>query len=299
MLALKNPFIAAAGTCGLIYDAPPVMKLHLFGAVVAKTITAAAREGNPPPRVWETPCGIVNSVGLENPGVEAFLNEHLPRISLPKDVQLWLSAGGESADEIVFVCRQFAKAKERFSAVELNLSCPNISGEPLCADKDAVRNAVKGAKDALGGIKVFAKLSPLGDTESVAETALNAGADGLVVANTLPALVLDENMQPALGGVFGGLSGAAVRPIILRLVYRLWRRFGCWIIASGGVSCGRDAAEFIAAGAAAVQIGSANLSEPGSVERIIAEFNTELARLGVNAERLHAAAHIKEHRGGC
>jgi len=292
MLKIKNPFIAASGTCGLIYDAPPLMKLHLFGAVVAKTITPAARDGNPPPRVWETPCGIVNSVGLENPGVEAFLKEHLPKIRLPEDVQLWLSAGGESADEIVLVCRHFAKAKERFSAVELNLSCPNISGEPLCGDKDAVSEAVKGAKDVLNTKKVFAKLSPLGDTEGAAEAALNAGADGLVVANTFPALVLDEDMRPALGGVCGGLSGAAVRPIVLRLVYRLWKRFGCPIIASGGVSCGRDAAEFIAAGAVAVQIGSANLSEPGSVERIIAEFNAELARLGVDAERLHAAAHI-------
>ena len=291
MLNLKNPFIAASGTCGLVYDAPPTLKLHLFGAVVAKSITLSPREGNPPPRVWETPCGVVNSVGVENPGLDAFVKEHLPRIKLPEDVQLWLSAAGESADEIVQVCAGFARHSTRFQAVELNLSCPNISGEPLCSDVDTVRDAVAGAKKVLKGKPVYVKLSPVGDVEGVAEIALEAGADGLVVSNTFPALVLDEDLRPALGGVFGGLSGPAVRAVVLRLVFRLWRRFGCTVVASGGVHSGQDAAEFMAAGAAAVQIGSCNLTEPGSIERIKAEFKAQLKKRGLTIQKLYAMAH--------
>lgn len=299
MLAdLKNPFIAASGTCGLVHDAPSIFKLHLFAAVVVKTLTKLPRKGNPPPRFWEVPCGLLNSVGLENPGVESFLLDHLPRISLPKDVQLWLSAGGEDAEEVVEVCGEFAKCKESFSAVELNLSCPNISGRLLCEDKELVRFVVSGAKEVLRDKPVYAKLSPVGDIECVAEAALDAGADGLVVANTFPAMALNEQMRPALGGRFGGLSGPVVKPMVLRLVWRLWTKFGCDIIASGGVGSGRDAVEFIAVGAAAVQIGSLNLIEPGAIQRIITQFEKELKRLGLTVEQLRGYAHRGTYNGG-
>ena len=277
-ITLDTPLIPASGT--LAREALGEVE-GVYGAILPKTTTPTARSGNPPPRIAETPAGMVNSIGLQNPGVEKFL-EGLDAFDL--GVPVFVSVAGDTVDEFVALCERLA-GDIRISAVELNLSCPNVEhgGLTFCAGPASVQEVIGACRAAIDK-PLFTKLT----NEGVVANALaaeEAGADALTVINTIPALTIDIERQSVL--VRGGLSGPAIKPVALRAVYDVSRSVGIPVIASGGVSTGTDVAEFMLAGATAVQVGTASfVREP---EEILREFSDYLDRMGTTASELTGA----------
>lgn len=243
----------------------PAVALTL-DAYVTKTVTPLPRQGNRPPRIAETDVGMLNSIGLANPGIDAFLADHLPRLA-ELGVPLWVSAGGFSAADYARVCSRLDRCDE-VGTIELNLSCPNVDAP----EEDAL-DIVRAAR-AVTGKPLYAKLSPaLIDLPAVATALVAAGADGLTLVNTLRGLALDPaTLQPRLAAGAGGLSGPALKPVALAAVWACARAVDVPIVGVGGVACGRDALELAAAGAAAVAVGTALFSDPGAAARIRAEL---------------------------
>src|SRR5215211_185166 len=274
-IQLKTPLIPASGT--LAKEALGEVE-EVYGAILPKTTTPAARAGNPPPRVAETPAGMVNSIGLQNPGIEGFLRD-LGAFDL--GVPLFVSAAGDTVEEFGALCERLG-ADERIAAIELNLSCPNVEcgGLTFCATPTAVEDVVAACRRTTS-MPLFAKLT----FEGVVENALAAeaaGADALTVMNTIPALTVDAHRRSVL--VRGGLSGPAIKPVALRPVYDVARAVSVPIIGSGGVMSGLDIAEFMLAGASAVQIGTASfVRDP---EAILHEFVSYLDGVGLGAADL-------------
>jgi dihydroorotate dehydrogenase (NAD+) catalytic subunit len=249
-ITLKTPLIPASGT--LAKEALGEVE-GVYGAILPKTTTPEARAGNPPPRVAEIPAGMVNSIGLQNPGVERFLQE-LGAFDL--GLPIFVSIAGDTVEEFGILCERLS-GDCRISAVELNLSCPNVEhgGLTFCANPASVEEVVAVCRRAVPGKPIFAKLT----FEGVVENALAAemaGADALTVMNTIPALTIDARRQKVL--VRGGLSGPAIKPLALRAVYEVSRVVDVPILGSGGVTSGMDVAEFMLAGATAVQVGTAS-----------------------------------------
>jgi len=249
-LPLRSPLIPASGT--LSREALGEVE-GVYGAMLPKTTTPAARAGNPPPRVAETPAGMVNSIGLQNPGVEAFLQDlHDFDLGIP----IFVSVAGDTVEEFVLLCEILA-GEDRVSAVELNLSCPNVEcgGLAFCAGPASVQEVVAACRAAVSRKPIVAKLTNEGVVEN-ARAAESAGADALTVINTIPALTIDVNARKVL--VRGGLSGPAIKPIALRAVCDVSGVVNVPVIGSGGVLSGTDVAEFMLAGATAVQVGTAS-----------------------------------------
>jgi dihydroorotate dehydrogenase (NAD+) catalytic subunit len=237
-------------------------------AFVTKTITPEPREGNPPVRIAETDSGMLNSIGLANPGRERFLAEKLPRLR-ELGVPLWISVGGFSASEYAETCA----ALEDVEAIELNLSCPNVDEAPDGAA------AIVAACRAATGLPLYAKLSPAAwDIAEVARAVEAAGADGLSLVNTLRGLALDEQtLRPKLGRGTGGYSGPALKPVALAAVYACSAATDLPLVGMGGVTTGLDALELIAAGASAVALGTILFSDPAAPGRIRSELAAEAA----------------------
>ena len=237
-------------------------------AFVTKTITPEPREGNPPVRIAETDSGMLNSIGLANPGRERFLAETLPRLR-ELGVPLWISVGGFSASEYAETCA----ALEGVEAIELNLSCPNVDEAPEGAA------AIVAACRAATSLPLYAKLSPAAwDIAEVARAVEAAGADGLSLVNTLRGLALDEQtLRPKLGSGTGGYSGPALKPVALAAVYACSAAVELPLVGMGGVTTGLDALELIAAGASAVALGTILFSDPGAPVRIRLELAAEAA----------------------
>jgi dihydroorotate dehydrogenase (NAD+) catalytic subunit len=275
-ISLKTPLIPASGT--LAKEALGEVG-GIYGAILPKTTTPEAREGNPPPRVAETPAGMVNSIGLQNPGIEVFVQE-LDAFDL--GTPIFVSVAGESVEEFGALCERLS-GEGRVSAVELNLSCPNVEcgGLSFCATQASVEEVVAACRVALPRKPVFAKLT----FEGVVENALAAeaaGADALTVMNTIPALTIDAHCRSVF--VRGGLSGPAIKPVALRAVYEVSRAVRVPILGSGGVATGVDVAEFMLAGATAVQIGTASfVRDP---REILDEFVGYLDEVGLDAADL-------------
>jgi dihydroorotate dehydrogenase (NAD+) catalytic subunit len=278
-LTLRTPLIPASGT--LSKEALGEVE-GVYGAMLPKTTTPAARSGNPPPRVAETPAGLVNSIGLQNPGVERFLEE-LDVFDL--GVPILVSVAGDTVDDFGRLCERLA-GDERVSAVELNLSCPNVEcgGLAFCAGPASVEEVVATCRVAGPGTPLLAKLT----NEGVVENALaaeSAGADGLTIINTIPALTVDARARKVL--VRGGLSGPAIKPVALRAVYDVSGVVSVPVVGSGGVVSGTDVAEFMLAGAAAVQIGTASfVRDP---HEILDEFTAYLNDNDLGASELTGA----------
>lgn len=278
-IALRTPLLPAAGTASA-----GVMGANadVFGAVVPKTVTPKARPGNPPPRVAETPSGMVNSIGLQNPGLEAFV-EDLGDYDV--GVPLIVSVAGDTVGEFAALCRRMA-AEGRVSAVEINLSCPNVEhgGLSFCAGPESVAEVVAACRATLPGKPLFVKLT----NEGVMRNSLaaeEAGADALTLINTVPALTVDARERRVI--VKGGLSGPAIKPIALRAVYEVSRAVEVPVIGCGGVARGTNVAEFMLAGAAAVQVGSGSFArEP---REILGEFAAYLGEMGFAARDLAGA----------
>jgi dihydroorotate dehydrogenase (NAD+) catalytic subunit len=284
-IPLATPLVPASGT--LSKEALGEVE-GVYGAILPKTTTPLPRSGNPPPRVAETPAGMVNSIGLQNPGVERFLQE-LDAFDL--DLPLFVSVAGETVEEFGALCERLS-GESRVSAVELNLSCPNVEcgGLTFCATPASVEEVVAACRAALPGKPIFAKLT----FEGVVENALAAeaaGADALTVMNTIPALSIDAHRRKAL--VRGGLSGPAIKPVALRAVYEVSRAAGVPVLGSGGVVSGTDVAEFMLAGATVVQVGTASfVRDP---EEILDEFASYLRAEGLGATDLTGG--LQEIRG--
>lgn len=252
-------------------------------ALVTKTVTPLPREGNAPARIAETDAGMLNSIGLANPGREDFLTKVLPRLR-ELGVPIWVSVGGFSASEYAETCARL----EDVAAVELNLSCPNVEEAA-----DGAAAIVSACREATS-LPLYAKLSPAHwDISEVAGAVEAAGADGLSLVNTIRGLELDErSLRPTLGTGTGGYSGPALRPIALAAIFACYRSVRIPIVGMGGVSTGRDVLDFIAAGATDVALGTILFAEPDAPARIRSELEAELAAHGFSVpDEARGAAH--------
>jgi len=292
-MRLPHPVLNASGTFDLLeaaarYEGDLVAEFP-FAAYVPKTVTLEPREGNPPPRITETPAGMINSVGLQNPGLDAYLPDlaRLAALAAPVIVNV----GGSRPHDFVAVVERLEEWLEAgrpgerpdVPAYELNVSCPNVAtGLAIGADAAATADLV-GRVKAVTRRFLMVKLTP--NVTSVVEVALAAeaaGADGLSLVNTFKALVLDgETLRPFLGGVTGGLCGPAIKPLALRMVAEVAGAVRVPVVGMGGIVSGRDALEFIACGATAVQVGAANFAGIDAPRRIVAELDNEMRRRGL------------------
>ncbi len=253
---------------------------------VTKTVTPLPREGNAAVRIAETEVGMLNAIGLANPGIDAFVADHLPRLA-SLGVPLWVSVGGFDVADYVHVAVRLA-ARDEIEALELNLSCPNVDEVP-----DNVGEVVAAVR-AVTQKPLFAKLSPaVADLAATARAAEAAGGDGLSLVNTVSGLALDERtLRPLLARATGGLSGPALRPLALAAVHTCFRATHLRIVGMGGVATGRHVLELLAAGASDVAVGTALFSDPAAATRIRSELETELATAGfANPDNAVGAAH--------
>lgn len=262
-ISLKNPVMVASGTFGYGEEYAQLVDLNRLGAIVAKTITLKPRLGNDPPRIVETASGVLNSIGLQNVGIDTFINEKLPFFK-EYDVPLIVSIAGETTDEYV----QLAKILrgEKIDGLELNLSCPNIKYDRklMFAQNPQATHQVVSRVSKATSLPLMVKLSPnVTDIASIAKMCEEAGADGVSLINTFTGIAIDiENRKPKIGQITGGLSGPAIKPIALRMVYEVHKAVRIPIIGMGGIMTAGDALEFIIAGAKAVAIGTGNFVDP-------------------------------------
>jgi dihydroorotate dehydrogenase (NAD+) catalytic subunit len=282
-LRLPNPIMTASGTAGHGAELGAYVDLAGLGAVVVKSLSAQPWAGNPPPRVHQAPAGMLNSVGLHNPGVEAWLAEELPALNRA-GARVVASVWGFTADDFGRAAKPLAAAPG-LVAVEVNISCPNVEdrrrmfAHSASATADAVGRVAEALADR--GLPLWAKLSPnVTDLTEIGRAALSAGAEGLTLVNTLMGLALDPATgRSRLGGGGGGLSGPALHPVAVRAVFDCRQAFpDAGIVGVGGVMTGEDAAEMLAAGADAVQVGTATFADPRAPARILAELSGWLAR---------------------
>jgi dihydroorotate dehydrogenase (NAD+) catalytic subunit len=278
-IPLRTPLIPASGT--LAREALGEVE-GVYGAMLPKTTTPLARAGNPPPRVAETPAGMVNSIGLQNPGVKRFLQD-LDAFDL--GIPIFVSVAGDTVAEFASLC-EILSDDERITAVEMNLSCPNVEcgGLAFCAGPASVEEVVSACRSTVPNKPVLAKLTNEGVVEN-ARAAEAAGADGLTVINTIPALTIDARARKVL--VRGGLSGPAIKPVALRAVFDVSGAVNIPVVGSGGLASGMDVAEFMLAGATAVQAGTASfVRDP---HEILDEFADYLKSNGLGAAELTGA----------
>lgn len=287
-LDLPSPVLLAAGTAGTLDEMTDVLDLRHIGAVVTKSITREPRQGNPTWRVVPLDVGMLNAIGLANPGLDAFLKHHAPRAAdMPCHVVG--SIAGNAIDDYAHVANAF-DALDAVPAVELNVSCPNVhGGTEFATDPSALKDLVTACRAVLPGTRLFVKLSPIAvgspGIVQVARTAIDAGADALCLANTVPAMAIDvHTRRPRLANVTGGLSGPAVHPIAVKLVYDVYRGVardaGVPIIGIGGIAGWQDAAEFILAGATAVQVGTMTYANPRAALHIVKGLATWARKSG-------------------
>jgi len=267
----QNPVFLASGPAGYGLEYEGIIDLTRVGGVVTKTITLEPREGNSGRRLQETPSGLLNSIGLENVGVERFISEKLPQL-LSGGVKCIVSLAAEDWEEYRELVERTAGCPE-IEAVEINLSCPNVDrgGMVIGSNPDLVRHYIRHAREVLRDRTIIAKLTPnAGDVSVLAVSAEEAGADALVAINTVVGMDIDiENRRPVFDRVTAGLSGPAIMPIALAAVWKVARSVEIPVVASGGISSVSDAVKFFMAGAAAVQVGTAIFFDPGLPERIV------------------------------
>ncbi|HID75823.1 MAG TPA: dihydroorotate dehydrogenase [Planctomycetaceae bacterium] len=282
-LRLANPVMVASGTFGYAREMEGLVDFSRLGAIVPKTVTAAPRAGNPPPRTVETPSGMLNSIGLDNDGIEAFLAETMPYLA-GLGTAIVVSIAGKSYDQFVRLAERLQGAAG-VAAIELNLSCPNVSGGvDFGTQAELCQRVVRGCRAACD-LPILAKLTPnVTDIVPVAQAAEAGGADALCLINTCLGMAVDwRRRRPRLGNVLGGLSGPAIKPIALRIVYQAARAVRIPVVGIGGIASIDDVMEFLVTGAAAVQIGTANFYRPTVSMEILDALPAALAELGAEA----------------
>jgi dihydroorotate dehydrogenase (NAD+) catalytic subunit len=297
---LPNPILTASGCAGAGRELAQFLDVSKIGAIVTKSVMIAPRAGRPTPRMAETPSGMLNSIGLQGPGIEAFLQRDLPWL-LSRGAHAVVSIAGGTVDEYAELAGRLSDAAG-VTAIEVNISCPNVEhrGQVFACYPGAaaaVIDAVRGR--ARYDIPVFAKLSPdVTDIVEIARACVSAGADGLSLINTLLGMAIDvDSMRPVLAGMSGGLSGPAIRPVAVRCIWQVREALpDVPIIGMGGVQTGRDALELILAGASLVSVGTAIFHDPTACIRIVRELEEELAQRGV--ERLSDAVGLAHEPRG-
>ena len=282
-LRLKNPVMIASGTFGPEYG--ELIDINSLGAYITKTITLNARMGNPPPRVVETPSGMLNSIGLENGGLDDFIKNKLPKLKNIK-IPVIASIAGDDADEFGKLAAGLSRMK-RITALEINLSCPNVKHGNrdflIAQDEETTYEIVEAVRKATP-LSIIAKLSPnVTDIKKIARAAEEAGADAVSLINTLVGMAVDiDTKRPVLGNVTGGLSGPAIKPVALRMVREVYKSVEIPIIGIGGIMDHKDAIEFILCGASAIQVGTANFVNPSAAAEIIKGINKYMVKNGLN-----------------
>ncbi|MFQ5441805.1 MAG: dihydroorotate dehydrogenase [Thermodesulfobacteriota bacterium] len=279
-LKLKNPVMTASGTFGYGLEFKPFVDLERLGAVVVKGLSLKPRTGNPSPRIVETPCGMLNAIGLQNVGVEAFIKEKLPLLS-EIDTHVIANIFGETIEEYSEVAG-ILDDEEGVKALEINISCPNVKkgGITFGTDPKEARRVVEAVKKSAQKTHVMTKLTPNVTEIGVMVRAVEeGGTDSISLINTIPGMVVDiEKRRPILATGTGGLSGPAIRPVAVRLLHEAKKAAKVPLIGIGGIMNGRDALEFIIAGAAAVQVGTANFIDPASAVKVVEGVEDYLKR---------------------
>lgn len=282
-LKLKNPVMTASGTFGYGEEFADFFDLSRLGGFVVKGTTLHHREGNPYPRMVETPSGMLNAVGLQNHGVDYFISTIYPRIK-DIDTQIIVNVSGSSIADYVAVCEKLNNL-ENINAVEINISCPNVKQGGMafgttCAGAEGVVKAVRAAYKKT----MIVKLSPnVTDITEIAKAVEAAGADTVSLTNTFLGMAINvETRKPYLSTITGGLSGACIRPIAVRMVWQTAHAVGIPVIGLGGIMNGRDAVEFLLAGASAIQVGTANFIDPEVTMKIIDYITDYMNRHGIN-----------------
>jgi dihydroorotate dehydrogenase (NAD+) catalytic subunit len=281
-IALRNPVIAASGTFGYGMEFEKQVDLNSLGGLVVKGLSREPIEGNPAPRLYETAAGMINSIGLQNVGVRAFVAEKLPALAKLRTA-VFANVFGYQTEDYVEVARVL-EDHEGLAAYELNVSCPNTKHGGIYFSSDpALLGEVVSAVKRVVRRPLMVKLSPnVGAIEPLARAAAESGADALSLVNTFVALAIDAHTRrPRIGAGFGGLSGPAIKPIALRLVCQAARAVKIPVMGLGGIATGEDAAEFLIAGASAVQVGTATFWDPQSPARIARELGEFLEREGI------------------
>lgn len=291
---LKNPVIPASGTFGFGREFADWFDLDLLGSISLKGTTAEPRFGNPQPRIAETPSGMLNAVGLQNPGIDAVVAEELPWLRERFHAPLIANVGGFSLEEYASNCRKFAACPE-IGILEVNISCPNLhcGGRNFGSAPETAAEVTRAVREVTDK-PVFMKLSPnVSDIAAVAKACEDAGADGICLINTLLGMRIDlARRRPLLANRTGGLSGPAIFPVAVRMVWDVYEAVGIPIIGCGGVSSAEDVCEMMMAGATAVEVGAANLVDPLACPKAIESLPGVCRKLGIDAiSKLTGLAH--------
>jgi dihydroorotate dehydrogenase (NAD+) catalytic subunit len=282
----SNPIFTASGCASSGQELSQFFPLSELGAIVTKSIMTKPRTGRVTPRMAETPSGMLNSIGLQGPGIDTFLEKDIPWL-VEQKAKVIVSIAGETVDEYGVLSRRL-RAVSGISAVEVNISCPNVEnrGQVFACHPDTAVAVIEAVRRNIGGeLPIIAKLSPdVTDIVEIAASVINAGVDGLALINTLLGMVIDTNtMKPKLAGKTGGLSGPAIRPVAVRAIYQVHQAFpNTPIVGMGGVASGRDAFELILAGASAVSIGTATFGNPNAAMQIKEQLSELLTQKGFN-----------------
>lgn len=285
-IRMANPVTVASGTFGSGKEYADLVDVSRLGAIVCKGVSLAAMEGNPPPRVAETASGMLNAIGLQNPGVEAFIGDDLPGMR-ELEIPVIVNVLGDTVGEYVGVIERLEQ-EPGIAAYELNISCPNVvAGGIAFGCEPAAAAQVVGAVRKVSRRPIIPKLTPnAADIAGVARACVDAGADALSLINTIKGMAIDiESRRPMLANVTGGLSGPAIKPVALRMVWEVHRAVGVPLVGMGGIANARDAVEFILAGASAVAVGTASFVDPSTAVGIVDALPGLLARLGASSAR--------------
>ena len=297
-LVLANPILVASGTFGYGIEYGDVVDVNRIGAVCCKGTTLKPRVGNPPPRVTETPGGMLNSIGLQNPGVDAVIEKYAP-LWQAWQTQVIVNVAGESVADYVEVARRL-DGVPGVAGIELNISCPNVGkgGIQFAIDASAA-GAVTAAVRRATDLPLLVKLSPnVADVRPIAKAIEDAGADALTAVNTLSGIAVEPGRRrPLLGNIFGGLSGPAIKPVALRIVYETAQVVSIPIVAIGGITELRDVLEYFAVGAVAAQVGTAIFADPTVPVRLVDELEAECRRLGLASHRPLVGTALPARRG--
>ena len=279
-LQLANPILVASGTFGYAREMQPFVPFAKLGGIIPKTVTPLPRMGNPPPRTIETPAGLLNSIGLDNDGLDAFLTKHLPFL-LDLGTSLIVNIAGATIEEFVAMAARL-DAFPRIAGLELNISCPNVSGGVDFGTDAALAADLVARVRAACRFPVIAKLTPnVTQIVPIAQAVARAGADAVSLVNTFQGLAVDwRRRRPILGAGIGGLSGPAIKPLALRCVWQVARAVNVPIIGVGGIASLNDVMEYLVCGASAVQVGTANFYDPGVAARLVDKLEQLVAAEG-------------------
>ncbi len=286
-LELDNPLIPASGTFGYGYEFAELYDINMLGSFSFKGTTLEPRFGNPTPRIAETPAGMINAVGMQNPGIDRVINEELPRLKKCFHKKVIANIGGFSVDEYAECCARI-DGEEQVGLIEVNVSCPNVHNGCMSFGTDPLGiSAVTRAVKAVTTKPVYVKLSPnVTDIVPLAAAAAEAGADGISLINTLLGMRIDlRTKKPVIANKMGGFSGSAILPVALRMVYQVYEAVKLPIIGMGGITTARDVVEMMLAGATAVEIGAANLIDPWACPKILAELPAVMEQYGITSLR--------------